>query len=252
MARKKKSQNASELVSELNKWVYSNKLTLNPGLRKLTEDLESQANLAMWADIEWENFIPKPMTEKSDQTWRRINLLSTFRNIVVFSPVALTWASISVATSALARYEKENPDSVTNFLQFWQQGFGYLNDFWILSNVAMLDVGLVAIIIFLTSLIGILSKKAIEDEIIEQQKIDINRSSLILSLQQYFYEFKSPTVAQINRNTYMATKSLNSTVKNLSNLVGRLERQIKKYPDNKKLINEVKKVEKAISKIRNK
>lgn len=252
MARKNKSKSADELVAELNAWTGSNNLRQNPSLRQLAEDLASNSNLGMWADVNLDEFIPTPPAEQSDRTWRRINLLSTFRNIMVFSPVALTWASISVATSALARYEKENPDSVTNFLQFWQQGFGYLNHFWILSNVALFDVGLVAVIILLTSLIGIISKKAIEDEITEQQKINDERSDLILKLRMHLYEYKNPTVAQINKNTYLATKALNTTVRNLGNLVSKLEREIKKYPDNKKVISEIKKVEKSISKIKRK
>ena len=72
----------------------------------------TKSNFSMWAGMDPVNYLPTPELAISNNAWKRINLLSTFRNVMVFSPVAITWASISIATTALTKYEKEKQKSI--------------------------------------------------------------------------------------------------------------------------------------------
>lgn len=250
MASRNKTQKAKDLANEVIKWSESNQATANFALNKLAEDLSAGSNYGFWVDLDPDSYVPNPESDKTREIWRKINLLSTLRNILVFSPIALTWASISVATSALAKYEQDNPESVTNFLQFWQQGFGYLNEFWRLSNVAIFDVALVILIIIMTAVIGILSQRAIQDEAREIKQLELSRSQLIFNIRVFFEEYKKPTVVQINRNTYLSTKSLANTAKNLSKIVSKLDSDLRKLSKTENLSSEIKQLNKNITKLK--
>lgn len=250
MASRYKTQKAKDLADEVIKWSKSNQASANFAINKLAEDLNAGTNYGFWVDLDPDSYVPKPESDKAREIWRKINLLSTLRNILVFSPIALTWASISVATSALAKYEQDNPESVTNFLQFWQKGFGYLNEFWKLSNVAILDVALVVLIIIMTAVIGILSQLAIQDEARELKKLEMERSQLVLKIRVFLEEYKKPTVVQVNRNTYLATKSLANTAKNLSKIVSKLDIDLRKLSKTENLSLEIKQLNKNIAKLK--
>ena len=199
-----------------------------------------------------DTYLPDPESKDFQNRLRLINSLTGIRNILVFSPVAITWAAISVVTSSFSKFEQENPKSIVNFLEFWQQGFGYLNDFWRLSNVAIFDAILVSIVIALTFAINLSTKKSLEDELVERERIQASRAELIFTLNEFFYLDKYPTERQINRNFYSASKSLDKTLKSLSKLVGRLEKDLAKYPDTKKVVVELKNLNTEIKRINKK
>ena len=248
VTRRKKSESAKELAQQIRQWLDSTDNQIDPNLNKLLQDLDNSENLEIWACLDPETYLPTWSSSKSRDQWNRINLLANIRNVMVFSPVALTWASISIATSSLTRYEQENPNKVSNFLQFWQQGYGYLNDFWKLSNVALLDVILVGIIIVLTFTIGTLTRKVTIAESSEEKKLQLARTSLILKIHDFFYNYKFPTASSINQNTYSATKSLVATTKTLSQILKRLEKDLSRLPDNRELIKNVKKLQQTLDK----
>ena len=248
VARRKKSESAKELAQQIRQWLDSTDNQIDPNLNKLLQDLDNSENLEIWASLDPETYLPAWSGSKSSDQWNRINLLANIRNVMVFSPVALTWASISIATSSLTRYEQENPNKVSNFLQFWQQGYGYLNDFWKLSNVALLDVILVGIIIVLTFTIGTLTRKVTIAESSEEKKLQLARTSLILKIHDFFHDYKFPTASSINQNTYSATKSLVATTKTLSQILKRLEKDLGRLPDNRELIKNVKKLQQTLDK----
>ena len=248
MARQKKTSSSSNLAEEIKLWAATNGIVLNANLKLLIEDLESSTNLDRWASENIETLLPMPSLIKSARMWKKVNLVSNLRNVFVFSPVALTWASISVATSSLAKFELENPNRVTNFLQFWQNGYGYLNEFWKLSNVALLDFALVTVTILLTLIVGNWTKNANEIELIELEEKQQSRASLLLSINSFFYEFKYPTPNTINRNTFAATKSLAKSIKSLEKIMKKLEKDLNKYPDNRDLIKEIKSLNKELNK----
>jgi hypothetical protein len=80
-------------------------------------------------------------------------LIEVARNVLVFSPIAVTWYGLSVATDAYQKLISERPDLVTRpFLLLWQEGFeavGVLK----FSTLAIIDASLIGILIVLSLLI---------------------------------------------------------------------------------------------------
>lgn len=249
MARKNQKNRSSEVLDSLRTWSLANDLRYNSTVARLMSDLESDTNLKIWADLNPNEYLPSPIAKSSTNGEKRINLLTGLRNIMVFTPVALTWAAISVVTNAFSSFQSQNPNSVVNFLDFWQQGYEVVPDFWRLSNVAIFDVILVLLVIILTGSINFLNQRVYAESELELLNLNAERAQLIFELNRFFYPYKYPTPSQINRNLLSATKSLDKTLVALTRIVTRLERDIAKYPNSTKLVNEIKDLNKTIKKI---
>lgn len=255
MAKKTKRNPLENLVIEIKKWQSDFPLNSNSVLESFLVDLEKGENLNYWAETEAEQILPN-LTKKFQTTFsgrlRLISSLIILRNILVFAPVALTWASISVVTSAFARFENANPNAVVNFLEFWQKGFGFISGYWRLSNVALADVFLVVAIILLTFFVNFSNQVMSKIEIEENEKFQGRRLHLINRIREALYEYRKPTTLILNQNTYSAIKTLNASVISLNKIVRQLERDIKKYPKSDKLLAEIKNTNKNIAKLKNK
>lgn len=249
MAKKKKSAQPDTVISVLQAWINKFGVTDNKLLYKLVEDLQTESNLKIWADMDPNDYLPIPESKNLIKKLQLTNSITGVRNVLVFSPVALTWAAISVVTSAFSKYESENPDSIVNFLEFWQQGFGYLNDFWKLSSVATFDAILVLIVILLSFFINYATKQNIDFEIEANAEIQASRALLILQINEFFYEYKYPTTNQINKNLLNSTKSLEKSLKSINKIVLRLEKDIQKYPSSTKIVSELKSLTQEVKKI---
>ena len=249
MAKKSRSNRPEAVLTALESWTTKFGVTDNNLLIKLVEDLEAQKNLKIWADMDPNYYLPLPESKNLLKKLQKINSISGLRNVLVFSPVALTWAAISVVTSAFSKYETANPNSIVNFLEFWQQGFGYLDDFWKLSSVATFDAILVSIVILLTLFINYSTKQNVDYEIKANAEMQASRSLLILQLNEYFYEYKYPTTIQINKNLFNSTKSLDKILKSINKIVVRLEKDIQKYPSSTKIVTELKSLTQEVKKL---
>lgn len=249
MAQNRKNLETKELLSALNSWIYTFDHSGNSMMKKLVDDIENGKDLKIWADLAPETYLPIPQSKKYINGIRRINSITGLRNVLVFSPVALTWAAISVVTTAFSKFEAENSNSVVNFLSFWQQGFGYLNDFWKLSNVAIFDAFLVSIVIGLTFVINYLTRSNLESNEKYELEVQDARIRLIFKLNEFFYQYKYPTPNQLNKNIYSATKSLDKTLKSLMKIVSRLEKDIAKYPSSAKIVAELNNLTKTVKKL---
>ena len=80
-------------------------------------------------------------------------LIEVARNVLVFSPIAVTWYGLSTATDAYQKLISLRPDLVTRpFLLLWQEGFeavGVLK----FSTLALIDASLIGVLIVLSLLI---------------------------------------------------------------------------------------------------
>lgn len=83
-------------------------------------------------------------------------ILEAGRNVLIFLPIAVTWLAISQATSAyhqlLSLCLQKCPNQVQQpFLYLWEQGFGGgFPDMLRLSNVGLIDAGILALILLAT------------------------------------------------------------------------------------------------------
>jgi len=195
---KKPSENL-EIAQELSAWGKKygcgNKLT-----EQLVSDLEKKSNLHKWAELDPFEFLPYPRAVASDKKNRLVAALTVLRNVLVFAPVALTWAAVGQATTAFEKYTAANDGAVVNFLEFWQNGYGVLDAKWRISEVARLDFVLILLVIILTLFISYTGQKLANSEVIENITIEDNRQFLAAKLAFFLADKRKITNVTFNQS----------------------------------------------------
>ena len=200
-----------ELVAALEVWAKSNGFLQSPYVKGLLAALPDKKNLSLWAELDPFEHLPVKRVENKSRSLfiARITLL---RNLLVFAPVALTWAAVSQATSAFGEYTKANPESIANFLDFWQDGYGYLDSKWTIGDVAFFDFLLVAAVIVLTTVISILSNSNRNKLELVREKAVVERQAIALAIIEYLHDKKSINNVTMNKSLANAiNKLLNAT-----------------------------------------
>ena len=208
-----------ELAAKLDSWAKANGFTESPYVKGLTEALGEKKNLALWAELDPFEQLPAQRIENKSRS-RLIARIALLRNLLVFAPVALTWAAVSEATSAFGEYTKANPESIANFLDFWQDGYGYLDSKWTIGDVAFLDFLLVMIVIVLTAVVSVLSNANRSKLEALRDKVTIERQAIALAIIDYLHDKKSINNVTMN-------KSLANAINKLLNAADHIETSTK-------------------------
>lgn len=195
----KKVQPTTVLAEKLEDWSRLRGVERDPYLSQLTESLRERKNLHIWAELQPLDFLPYPKSDAQNRKSDLVRILTIIRNVLVFAPVALTWAAVSAATTGFAAYTKENGASVVNFLDFWQNGYGYLSDKWKIGEVARLDFILVMIVIVLTLFVSIVGHRAQEMRNEEEALIDQERSIIAIEIAQVLHDKRKVTTVTMNQ-----------------------------------------------------
>lgn len=195
----KKVQPTTILAERLEEWAYLRRITRDPYLSQLIFALKERKNLHIWAELNPMEFLPYPTSSMNNRQSDLVRILTIIRNVLVFAPVALTWAAVSAATTAFAAYTKENGASVVNFLDFWQNGYEYLADHWKIGEVARLDFLLVMIVIALTLFVSIVGQRAQQQRNQQEAAIDQERSALALEIAQVLHDKRKITTVTMNQ-----------------------------------------------------
>jgi hypothetical protein len=224
----KKVQPTTVLAEKLEEWSRLRGVERDPYLSQLTESLKDRKNLHVWAELQPLDFLPYPKSNLKNRQSDLVRILTVLRNVLVFAPVALTWAAVSAATTGFAAYTKDNGASVVNFLDFWQNGYGYLADHWKIGHVAELDFILVMIVIALTLFVSIVGHQAQSLRNQQETVIDQERSALAMEIAQVLHDKRKITTVTMNQalagsisrlvnathNLESATKEINKAQKN--------------------------------------
>ena len=221
----KKVQPTTVLAEKLEEWSRLRGVERDPYLSQLTESLKERKNLHIWAELQPLDFLPYPKSEAQNRQSDLVRILTIIRNVLVFAPVALTWAAVSAATTGFAAYTKENGASVVNFLDFWQNGYGYLADHWKIGHVAELDFILVMIVIVLTLFVSIVGHRAQSLRNQQEELIDKERSAIALEIAQVLHDKRKVTNVTMNQalagsisRLVNATQNLESAAKEINKL----------------------------------
>jgi hypothetical protein len=195
----KKVQATTILAEKLERWVALRGINNDPYLRQLIDSLYERKNLHVWAEIQPLDFMPHPTSILQMRQSNLVRILTILRNVLVFAPVALTWAAVSAATTGFAAYTKENGDSVSNFLDFWQNGYGFLAPHWRIGEVARLDFVLILLVIGLTLYVSLAGHKAQMLRINEEIRIDQERVELALEISSVLHDKRKITTVTMNQ-----------------------------------------------------
>jgi hypothetical protein len=227
----KKATEHLEIAQQLMEWAKKHNAH-NDLTKKLVSDLESKTDLHKWAELDPFEFLPFPSALGSAKKNRVLDNLTVLRNVLVFAPVALTWAAVGEATKAFEKFTAENSTAVVNFLEFWQNGFGVLDAKWRISEVARFDFILILLVIVLTLFISFAGQKLTKADNIENSKIDDSRQLLAANLAFFLSDKKKITNVNFNQalagsvqRLVTATSALEKSAKEISKVSKRLPKQ---------------------------
>ena len=206
----------NRLLAELIEiWARKHGVLKDPYIQRLIPALIKKRQLTMWATIDPFEALPHPVSRRGDQFARFARITTTWRNAFVFMPVAITWLAVGQATTAFERYVDENSNATVNFLQFWQNGYGYLSDFWVIGKVAFFDALIVTGVILMT--LGINYFWQISDSLTEseEKEIEAERSQVAYAIKEYLFTKRSITRLAINQSIAAAVDNLVDTTERL-------------------------------------
>lgn len=234
MATKRRVINSKkhiELADQVDLWSRKYKVDRDPYVTGLSSSLREKKNLPIWASMNPVEYLPQPEITEGLAVARWARLLTLIRNVLVFAPVALTWAAVGEATTAFSEYVKENGADVVNFLDFWQNGYGVLGEEWRISNVAFLDFIIILIVIILTLIASVFGKRATEAQASYEQQIERERVGLAVEINTYLFDKQKATNVTMNASLagaiaklLNATDALEDVAKNLAKTTKKVDR----------------------------
>jgi len=216
----KKNFQADALLQHLGSWARRAGVVNTPYVAGLTAAINAKKDLHIWATFDPLQYLPYPIISVGLRVARLVRILTVLRNVLVFAPVALTWAAVGEATSGFSEYVAENGANVVNFLDFWQNGYGYLGNEWRISTVAQLDFAIIMIVIALTVYISIAGTRASEAQAKLEAEIDSDRTAVAIEIAAFLYSKRQVTNVTMNQ-------SLAATLSKLLNATDALENSSK-------------------------
>ena len=242
MAGEKKTSPNQILVNSLQSWATLYSVQSDPYVSGLTAAVAARKNLPMWASLDPLEYLPHAQVD----THKRLHLISlimsVLRNSLVFLPVALTWYAISKATSAFATYTADNSLSVVNFLDFWENGYGVLDEKWALSHVATLDFQIILGIILLTIAITFLDRSLKNFKNQAMQEADDDRIQMALAIASYLFDQQRVTNVTVNQSLARAIRDILNSTDSLDKTSKELNKTVKLMPNNRDLLAELKSI----------
>ena len=226
----RKPQAIDALASKIAQWVSKYNLQNDPYLTGLLTAIESKKDLHIWAELDPNEYLPHPETDDGVAKERLVRLLTVIRNVLVFAPVALTWAAVSAATTGFSKYIEANGADVVNFLDFWQNGYDILAEEWKIGNVARLDFVIVVIVIALTLYV---SRGGYQVEQIQRRaenEIDRERLALAIEIHAGLHDKRKITTVTMNASLAGAISRLVGATGKLEDASNNIEKASRKLP----------------------
>mgnify|MGYP006272238863 CR=1 FL=1 len=234
MATKRRVSNSKkhiELADQIEFWARKYRVSRDPYVTGLSSSLREKKNLQIWASMNPVEYLPQPEITEGIAVAKWARLLTLIRNVLVFAPVALTWAAVGQATTAFSTYVKENGADVVNFLDFWQNGYGVLGNEWKIANVAKLDFFIILVVIILTIIASVFGKRATEAQASYEEQIERERIGLAVEISTFLFDKQKATNVTMNASLagaiaklLNATDALEDVAKNLAKTVKKVDR----------------------------
>jgi hypothetical protein len=216
MARARKIQAHLVLAEKIISWSTEYGVTDDPYIKAVTESLITRKCWPMFATLNPFELLPHPSPSEKSSLKRLSFFLTLARNILVFVPVALTWSAVSHATSAFAIYVSRNTGSVTNFLEFWQNGFHILSREWVIGYIAFLDFLIITLVIALTILVSFIDRYITRLDQFRLSQIDSDRIKLGLEISDFFFDKRTLTPLVMNQSMAQSVNRLTSSTETLA------------------------------------
>lgn len=207
------------VAEDLRFWSTVRGVEADPYVAQLQEDLAIGKNLDFWASIDASEMLPMPIRRKAVQYESIARLIVLFRNVLIFLPVALTWYAIGQATIAFQIYVGSSGTTTANFLDFWQNGYGILDDKWRIGEIAVLDFYIVMAVIVISLLAGAMQLQSARIDSRLETLYESERMELALQISRALNPYRlsggSSDINGLLRDVRSAGKALAETSRRL-------------------------------------
>jgi hypothetical protein len=248
VAPKKSAAANQPLASKIAIWAMKHNLSEDAYVSRLIPSVENGSGLDYWASYDATEMLPYPEIKSGLRANSISERLITFRNIMVFVPVAFTWAGISQATTAFSSYSESNPNKIVNFFDFWENGYGVLNKFWTLSNIARIDFLLLTLVIIASMVIAYFQQTSKVLRNAEKSEIDQERLHIAFEVNEYLFRFKALTPVILNQNISAAIRDLRASSSSAGKLMKSSEKSAAELAKGSAIRQQLSSIEKLVEK----
>lgn len=251
MALKKSVSANPQLAASLTAWAAKYNLAGDAYVSRLGASIEKGSGLEHWAEYDATDALPFPEVVPGAKEASLSEKLINFRNIMVFVPVAFTWAGISQATTAFSTYSELNPAKIVNFFDFWENGYGVLSEFWTLSNIARIDFLLLTLVIVASIAIAILQRISMKLQGAARQQLDQERLALALDINEYIFKYKVISPLILNQNVTGAIRDLRNATSSINKILKSSEKSAVELAKGSAIRQQLTTMTKLIEKLKN-
>ena len=216
------------LLELLNQWSLKHNLAEDPYLNSMIRTIKSDGPLDVWSKLDPEIYLPRPLSKVGAPFIRASRYLAIIRNVTVFVPVALTWKAVSEATRAFSQFVDSQNVAPVNFLEFWQNGYGVLDEKWRISTIAELDFLIIIFIIIATLLSTILLNFGRTRDAAVQKLNDQEREVVIFEIKSFLYLPDVGSKEAIDDSLRAAIRNLSHAAQSISDAAAKLEKSMAK------------------------
>lgn len=188
-------------------------------LSNLIKSLVNKNNLHIWAEINPFEHFPRASAKKHILITNITKVMTIVRNVAVFIPIAVIWRAVGEATTQFEIYVSENSGAITNFLTFWQNGYGYLEEEYTIGHVAFVDFLIIVGIIVLTFILNITDAVANSIKENEEAVLDKERDSLCFQLIEETSAYRKIDANSLEKTFYKIISEVNRSIEELKNII---------------------------------
>jgi predicted nucleic acid-binding Zn-ribbon protein len=217
-------QDAKEvLLRKLATWATQRELLQDTYILSLIKDITEDRNLGFWADQDPMQLLPAVETTAGITFMKFAKIFALLRNVLVFLPVALTWKAVSAATTGFSQFVSVNNAAPVNFLEFWQNGYGYLDKFWTIGAIAQIDFLIILLVILITLVSNILQNNGQKVNEIMNDTLEKEKISIVLDIKKYLFMVKPSSVETINSDILLAIDKFNQGTREFNKISNNIE-----------------------------
>ena len=184
------SAQLEQAQSRLSGWAARWNFEEDPYVVGLSEAVGSGRNMTMWAALDPYQRLPTPALRHGRTMSVLAQAFAIIRNVLVFVPVAITWWAIGEATDKFGQHNSlKSIGEKTNFLDFWQNGYGLLDDIKLfgvigvkIQEIAVVDSLIIVAVVVLTLLSSAIGQVADGQRDREESRAFADRDHVALVL----------------------------------------------------------------------
>lgn len=211
------------ILKKLATWATQRDLLEDPYVLNMIKDITEDRNLGFWASQDPLQLMPTVDSNAGLKFMRYAKFFAQIRNVLVFLPVAVTWKAVSEATTGFAEFVSANSATPVNFLEFWQNGYGYLDDIWTIGFIAEVDFWIILLVIAITLVTNILQNNGQSINALMNEVLDKERVNLSLEIKKYFFMVKPSSVETVNNDVLLAIEKFNQGAREFNKISGNIE-----------------------------